>query len=644
MPASSDPSRRFVLPENSPILGNLAALWACDPDLAAALESTLIQPPYPVEASKSGVPTIALPTGPGAPIYLHSRYQPVDEAKRLIDSADLEGKTIFCVHGLGLGYHVEQLFERVSDEAIILVFEPELQLIRTAFEHRDFSRLLRSGRLMFVTTADRTAIMLKLGNQQALVAVGVGHIFHAPSLQLRAAFHREAQASMAEFLAFCRTSLNTLVLNSRRTCENIAHNLAWYAAAPGINALRNRHAEQAAIIVSAGPSLRKNKHLLKDAQGKVVLIAVQTTLQPLLEMGIEPEYVTSLDYHDICTRFFEKLPAHLRTVLVAEPKASSAVLELYPGPLCMLGNEFADKLLREMKIDKDRLRAGATVAHLAFYLARYMGCDPVIFVGQDLGFSDGLCYTPGTSYEDVWRPELNRFCTVEMKQWEQIARERPILRRIEDYQGNAMYTEERLFTYLQQFERDFAMSRCRILDCTEGGAKKRGAEIMPLAAALAGRKKGPGVFSIPNPCQWNRLPSCLQSLRDRQRESQQIEQISRDTSNVLAELRGCIEDQNRSTRLIARIDALHQRMMQLNDCYELVTLLSQQTELARFRCDRRIAASKLSGLNRQRRQLDRDIANVQAIIGAAQEFRKLINDVIDRISAIDASKRRSQAA
>src|SRR5262249_36201882 len=127
----------------------------------------------------------------------------------------------------------------------------------------------------------------------------------------------------------------------------------------------------------------------------------------------------------------------------------------------------------------------ATVAHLAFYLAEYLGCDPIIFVGQDLGFSDGLAYTPGTSYEDVWRPELGRFCTVEMKQWEHIARERPILRRIPDYQGRAMYTEERLFSYLQQFERDFSVSRSRIIDASEGGALKRGARPMGLSEAIA---------------------------------------------------------------------------------------------------------------------------------------------------------------
>ena len=60
-----------------------------------------------------------------------------------------------------------------------------------------------------------------------------------------------------------------------------------------------------------------------------------------------------------------------------------------------------------------------------------------------------------------------------MKQWEQIVRERFILRKIPDYQGVPMYTEERLFTYLQQFERDFANTKARVIDATEGGAAKR---------------------------------------------------------------------------------------------------------------------------------------------------------------------------
>src|SRR5688500_5334819 len=435
----TDPSLRFVLPESSALPKNLAALWAVDAPLARRVEALLDEPAYPLESSKAGPATIALDAPDGKRIYLHSRHQPLDEAKRLIDTPEVSEKSVFCVQGLGLGYHLEQLFERAGDEALVVVFEPDVRMIRTALEQRDFSKIILTNRLVLLTEADRAVVMARLGPHQAMFFTGSASIVHPPSLRLHPQFHAQVQTVLAEFSAYCKTSLNTIVLNGRRSCENIAANLGWYVATPGVNALKDRHAKKPAIIVSAGPSLQKNKHLLKEAQGRAVLVAVQTTLQPLVEMGVEPNYVTSLDYHDICTRFFEKLPRELRTTLVAEPKASSAIFSMFPGAIRVLGNEYADKLLREMSLGKDRLRAGATVAHLAFYLAEYMGCDPIIFVGQDLGFSDGLCYAPGTSYEDVWRPELSRFCTMEMKQWGHVARERPILRRIGAWQGGAVY-------------------------------------------------------------------------------------------------------------------------------------------------------------------------------------------------------------
>ena len=54
-----------------------------------------------------------------------------------------------------------------------------------------------------------------------------------------------------------------------------------------------------------------------------------------------------------------------------------------------------------------------------------------------------------------------------------------------DHQGRPTYTEERLFTYLQQFERDFARSKAQIIDATEGGVLKRGTTVMTFADAIA---------------------------------------------------------------------------------------------------------------------------------------------------------------
>ncbi|HEV8607137.1 MAG TPA: 6-hydroxymethylpterin diphosphokinase MptE-like protein [Tepidisphaeraceae bacterium] len=635
-----DQSTRFVLAEGSPLVANLAALWAADPALAAELEERLDTEPYQTVAAKSGDATVALAAG-GGQIFLHSRHRPVDEAKRLIDSIDLNDKTLIAVHGFGLGYHVEEVFARASPEAIFLIFEPDLKLLHTAFGARDFSELIRSRRFFFITRADRSALMLKVQGNQALACVGVASVNHAPSIQLHGEFHRMMAGMLEDVLAYCRTSINTLVLNGRRTCENIAANIPWYIRCAGINDLKGRHEGRAAIIVSAGPSLRKNLHLLKEAKGKAVIIAVQTTLQPLLDVGVEPDYVTSLDYHDICTRFFEKLPGKLTTTLIAEPKASARVFGLFPGPIRILGSDFADKLLAPMDMKKDRLRAGATVAHLAFYLAEYLGCDRIVFVGQDLGFSDGLAYTPGTSYEDVWRPELGRFCTMEMKQWEHIARERPILRKIPDVAGRAMYTEQRLFSYLQQFERDFATSRAKVIDASEGGALKRGAQVQTLAEVLeklsgtAGPRNMPALTAGPTiPTVGPAVPdnsAAVLLLQTRLKESHEIEKIARETLPLLEEVATCLEDQPRVNRLIAQIDALRAKMLQLNDCYELITSLRQQSELDRFRHDRQLAAARLTGTDRQRAQLHRDIANVQSLLASSETFALLVKGTIRKL-------------
>ncbi|MDP9173542.1 MAG: DUF115 domain-containing protein [Planctomycetota bacterium] len=634
MRAQVDSSQRFIAAEDAPILANLAALWESDPELATAIESLDENAVYSTEKSKAGAPTVQILTSDGRRVYLHSRHQPIEEARRLLDGVSIEEKMTFYVLGLGLGYHLEQLFDRASDEAIFCMFEPDLRMIRTALEHRDFSKLIRSHRVMWFYEGEKAQLFQRLTPHTALISMGTEIISHASSRQLNEPFYHQTEIWLAEFAAFCRTNMNTLVLNSRKTAENIAKNIGWYAATPSLARLNTHYQSRPAIIVSAGPSLRKNKHLLAGLEQNAVIIAVQTTLQPLLEMGVVPQFVTSLDYHEICSRFFEKLPQSLTTELIAEPKATCAILDMMTGPVNVIGNDFAEGLLRELNLNKPALTSGATVAHLAFYFAEYLQCDPIIFIGQDLGFSDGLCYAPGTSYEDVWRPELSRFCTVEMKQWEQIIRDRPILRQIPDYQGRPMYTEERLFTYLHQFERDFGKTKARIIDATEGGAAKRGATAMPLAEAIAKYCTAPLPAAPQNAPQlrWDLLESCCQCIAKRKEEAVEIEDISRLTLPLLQEVRDHIADQSRVNRAIARIDELRARMDVLGQTYMQITQFTQQTELTRFERDRRLAAERLSGIDRQQRQVERDIDNVKAVIIASQEFAHLMDEVFAQLT------------
>ena len=199
-----------------------------------------------------------------------------------------------------------------------------------------------------------------------------------------------------------------------------------------------------------------------------------------------------------------------------------------------------------------------------------------------------------------------------------------------------MYTEERLFSYLQQFERDFARSTARVIDATEGGAAKRGATPMKLADAIrqfCGRPLKNVARDHPGG-RWNRLPEAMDCLRRRRDEAGQIGQISRDTLPLLKEIKDNLQDQPRVNQLITRIDALRARMNELGPTYDLVTQLTQSTELNRFKADRSLSATKgLDANDRQRRQVARDIDNVRGVAEAAAEFQRLMDEVLDGLSA-----------
>jgi hypothetical protein len=96
-----------------------------------------------------------------------------------------------------------------------------------------------------------------------------------------------------------------------------------------------------------------------------------------------------------------------------------------------------------------------------------------------------------------------------------------------------------------------------------------------------------------------------------------------------------LEDQSRVNRAIGQLDRLRARMNELGATYDLITQLTQKTELQRFAADRKISASKIDGVERQRRQVRRDIENVRAVMHAAAEFQKMMSVAIAELAALD---------
>lgn len=334
-------------------------------------------------------------------------------------------------------------------------------------------------------------------------------------------------ANFVDVLRAMRTNLTTGIFNAGPLLENVLGNLpAYYSARPlpaspnfGILDLKGAGRGKPAIIVSAGPSLARNVHFLHAAglRERFVVIAAQTVLKPLLAKGIRPHFVCALDYHEISKRFYEGLTFEdvAGIDLVCQAEANPAIAAAWPGALRMPAEDMADRFIGEaMHTKLGAIPKGATVAHMGHHLARYMGCDPVIYVGQDLAFTDGAYYGAGASIHDQWQSELNEFRTLEMMEHERIMRGKGANKKIPAAGGGEVYSDALLITYLtffrQMWESDIKAG-LRVIDATEGGADKSPATPMRLEDAM--REFGPSPNVEDRPLRLRRMGDAIRSRR-----------------------------------------------------------------------------------------------------------------------------------
>jgi len=616
---------------------NLASLGVVSQRAARAIAQAQSRTDLEWTVADDGLISCAMTDGWGRKTSLASRKRPGEEAKRLADAVEYDKAGVIVVKGFGCGHHVRALLERGRSASLIVVYEPDVALLRSVLERQDHSGWLVDPLVAFITDPDDAAsISETLTGSEGLVSLGLKFVEHPPSSKRLAETSDRFEARLAGVVRAIRTNVITTLVQSDVTMRNQIMNLDKYAEAPGIDDLKGTCAGKPAIVVSAGPSLKRNLHLLEQpwVREKFVIVAVQTMLKPLLARGIKPHFVTALDYHEISRRFYEGLTKEdvEGVTLVAEAKGNPAILDAWPGVLRCPKDSCLSVLLEQNDADRGPIKPGATVAHLAYYLARHLGCDPVVLIGQDLAFTDGQYYASGAAIHNVWASELGPFCSVETLEWQRIARMRSRLIPARDHLGRGVYTDEQMHTYLTQFERDFATDAnygLTVIDATEGGIEKQGVRVMPLAEVLDLYKDGedlelPGVPDRKS----GELRDAKKKLREVRADVWKVAELCRKTHAAMTEMAEHHTDQARVNKLIKAVYAHRDEVTKLEPAYTLVQNLNQTGTLKRAKADRKIHLADLSPLEQQRAQIERDAENVSWLGDAADLLGEMMDAAI----------------
>ena len=329
----------------------------------------------------------------GTPVLLHGSHAlGADfDPESLLDVTQRAGSPVtFVVFGIGMGHTVRGL--RAFSAAPLVVFEPDPGLLRCYFEHgpSDLSDVP-----IVCSLYELTQIWPRLSNGKQSVTVvntpGYSELFPEQAQSVR--------ATVGELVQRSGVNDATHRLRARIWIQDVFENLELLRDHPTFLALAGQYQGVPAFIVGAGPSLGKNGHLLADAAKKGIVFALNSSARALDSYGVEPQVLACMESIDV-SHLFEGVSYIDRVARAISLTAHPQNLRKGSGPLLPVfeGIQQQDLPLTTL-LGHPGLSVSGSVSTVAFSLALRLGCSPIVFVGQDLAYTDGKAYAAGSAYE-----------------------------------------------------------------------------------------------------------------------------------------------------------------------------------------------------------------------------------------------------
>jgi hypothetical protein len=247
---------------------------------------------------------------------------------------------------------------------------------------------------------------------------------------------------------------------------------------PGVKDLKDYYRGCTAVVVGAGPSLDQDLETLKKIKQKVVVIAADAALKPLLKAGIEPDFVTSIERLNTYQRpFFEGLDP-ISSELVAFPVVLPELLDLYPGTVRIAYRNYSFFTYFEMAYPKGILRCGGSTSHLGVRLAAYFGCKRLLLLGLDSSYEekDGLFRS---HCENTGYPEWNDY--LPLQEFQKKRNHAPAL-KAPNNQGKPVHTNITYYQWVKEYaeELSYVGQYMAIINCSKTGLAIPGVPHIPL--------------------------------------------------------------------------------------------------------------------------------------------------------------------
>ncbi len=371
------------------------------------------------------------------PVY--GSQNKVNLIKRWFAGLNLEKESLYAVTGFGDGSHIKYFLENSSTGAYCLGAEKDTCILRDTLSRFDCSDILSHERFGFGTGELNDEFFADIQSAALSEVSEVNTAVFSPLHSVDETYYDKMRNELLRQYLVVRPLMEVNVRTSVNIQQNSFSNLKHMATSPDIGELKDQFRDVPFILIGAGPSLDESTDFLRKVQDRAIIVASNSPYRKLINSGIRPHLVVTADPMEPTLAGFQNVK--LDHVPLACPfSAYPEIITRFSGRILSWStlNPIADFIRKRIgKGPGTNILEQGTVSGCVLDISRLLGCQKVLFIGQDMAVrEDGQYYTSDSFYADSGDhyTEINKG------------------HKLPGNTKDSVHVESRLFVYLKTFE------------------------------------------------------------------------------------------------------------------------------------------------------------------------------------------------
>ncbi|WCL48376.1 6-hydroxymethylpterin diphosphokinase MptE-like protein [Leptospira sp. GIMC2001] len=428
-------------------------------------------------------------------VNLASSYDSYTQAQRNFDTSSPSDRDLVILLGLGNPEIIRYSNSKIPPNQVIIAIDDSEKIVPLLWNQylQEFAKV--PGRHIFCGESFISLLWNYFDGLPIERISGVKIIRNKSSIDSNPNFyHHVEERILATFSAKMSDLLTKFEFETLWTSNILRNTIRYFHSGNNflISDFRDKLQSIPALLVSAGPSLRKNLEFIHKFRDKFFIMSCDTSLKVLLKYNIIPDGIYTLDAQ--MNSIFHFLGEDIRKVpLFADMVSAPYLLDTIKPRSVVFSmtakytNDAAGNLNREVTAggefaqdwigDIGDIQSGGSVATTAFDALRFMGCKEIFFIGQDLAYTGREIHSTGTHHNEKWLGLINRKNSLERIN-EIIVRKRDT-RYVDSINGSQVLTDYVLDLYRSWFEESASsLANMRLINIGLNGANISGMENM----------------------------------------------------------------------------------------------------------------------------------------------------------------------